>query len=113
VCAVSDAGTDVTKDDDGDYTTATHTEEVAGFWAVENNTDQAQTVRVRLVLNGPGTSHDETFIGGWQLGPQEIRQGTIGLFRVHRKQTPTGTYTWTVTADGAESVSAISSFTVY
>lgn len=113
VCATSDAGTAISKDRDGDYATATASEEVSAFWAVENNTDQVQTVRVTLVLDGPGTSEDRTLIGGWEMAPQEIRQGSIELFKVHKKKTPQDTYTWTVTARGTESVSASSTFTVY
>jgi hypothetical protein len=113
VCVTADAGTDVSKDRDGDYTTATTAEEVAAFWAVGNNTDETQTVRVRLVLDGPGTSEDRTLVGGWVMSPGEIRQGIIELFKVHKKNTPRGVYTWTVSASGNESVSATSTFTVY
>jgi hypothetical protein len=113
VCVISDAGTSIAKDRDGDYTTATTSEDVAAFWAVDNNTDQTQTVRVRLVLDGPGTSEDLTLIDGWEMAPGEIRQGTIELFKVHKKNTPKGDYTWTVNASGTESVSATSTFTVY
>lgn len=113
VCANSDAGTDISKDRDGDYTTATQSENVSAHWDVENNTDQEQTVRVTLILDGPGTSHDRTLIGGWVMAPQELRQGNIHLLKVHPKNTPTGTYTWTVTANGTESVTVSSTFTVY
>lgn len=113
VCVTADVGTDISKDRDGDYTTATNSENVAAFWAVANNTDQPQTVRVRLVLDGPGTAKDRTLIGGGGLLPDEIRQGTIDLFEVHKKDTPAGDYTWTVTASGIESVSATSVLTVY
>jgi hypothetical protein len=47
------------------------------------------------------------------MAPGEIRQGTIELFKVHKKNTPKGDYTWTVNASGTESVSATSTFTVY
>ena len=113
VCVDADAGTSTDKDRDGDYTTATNSEEVAAFWAVANNTDETQTVRVRLVLDGPGTSEDQTLIGGWVMSPGEIRQGTIELFKVHKKNTPRGDYTWTVSGSGNESVSATSTFTVH
>lgn len=113
VCVTSDAGTSISKDRDGDYTTATTSEEVAAFWAVANNSDQTQTVRVRLELDGPGTTEDQTFIGGWEMAPDEIRQGTIELFKVHKKNTPKGVYCWTVTGNGIESAIATSTFTVY
>jgi hypothetical protein len=113
VRVTADAGTDISKDRDGDYTTATTAEEVAAFWSVANNTDATQTVRVSLVLDGTGTSQDRTLIGGWELAPGEIRQGTFELFKVHKNRTPKGVYTWTVTASGNESVSATSSFIDY
>jgi hypothetical protein len=113
VCVITDVGTDIAKDRDGDYTTATNSEDVTAFWAVHNNTDQPQIVRVRLVLDGPETAKDVTLIGGWELMPDEIRQGSIYLFKVHKKDTPAGDYTWTVTASGTESVSATSVLTVY
>src|SRR5918996_44590 len=113
VCVTSDAGTDISKDRDGDYTTATNSETVSAFYAISNNTDETQTVRARLVLDGPGTSQDTAFIGGWVLAPDEIRQGTIELFKVRKKDTPAGIYSWTVIANGTESVSATSTFDVY
>jgi hypothetical protein len=113
VCATSDIGTDISKDRDGDYTTATTSQVVTAFYAVANQSTETQTVHVRLILDGPGTSEDTAFIGGWVMEPDEIRQGSIELFKVHKKNTPAGEYTWTVTARGVESVSAMSTATVY
>ena len=112
VCVTSDAGTDISKDRDGDYTTATNSQVVSGFWAVSNNTGETQTVHATLRLDGPGTAYDRTYIGGWVMTPGEIRQGTIELFKVQKKDVPAGAYTWTVEARGVESVSAASTFTV-
>lgn len=113
VCATSDAGSaDFKKDSDGNYTTLTRNEYAAAFWSVQNNTDQPQTVNATLVLDGPGTAQDRTLTMSWVLAPDELKQSFGSLFKAQPQNVPAGTYTWTVTATGAETVSASSTFTV-
>ena len=112
LCANADAGVDdVSKDPDGDYTTATNSQDVSAFFAVENRSSQTQSVTITLVLDGPGTSMDRTLILNRDVAPGDISQGNVALFKVHKK-TPNGSYSWTVTGAGTETASATSIFTV-
>ena len=117
VRAQSVASTD--KDNDGNWDTLTHGDDLHIFFSVFNLADFAQTVHVSVVLDGPGTFEDLTLVDeDVAMGPHctgglctDSRQGIFSP-KVKRNQWPAGPYSLTVTGSGSETATAVSTFTV-
>ena len=113
--AIADLGSD--RDGDGDPDTLTHADNLHIFFSVFNLAEFAQTVRVTVVLDGPGDFQDLTLVdeevelAGCDVTCTAGRQGTFSL-RVKRKSWPAGTYSLIVTGSGSETATAIPTFTV-
>jgi hypothetical protein len=113
---ISSSGSLTDKDKDGNSDTLTQADRLSLFYAVANVTGDAQTVRITVVLDGPGTSRDATLVDedvviGAQGSPDDIAQNRFEL-RIKHKDWPEGTYTLSVTGSGSESATAVSSFSV-
>jgi len=108
----SSSGALTDRDKDGDFNTLTQAERGTLFYAVSNQTQEAQTVQVTVVLDGPGTTQDATLVDeGIVIGPNDIHQDA-SEFKVRHKDWPAGTYSLSVTGSGSETATAISTFTV-
>jgi hypothetical protein len=115
--SVAAVGSD--KDKDGDPDTLTHADNLHIFFSVFNLAEFAQTVRVTVVLDGPGDFEDLTLVDeNVELGEActgglctDSRQGTFSL-KVKRKDWPAGTYSLSVTGSGSETATAVTTFTV-
>ena len=115
--ATSSSGTVTNKDRDNDGDTLTKGDELSLFWSVSNCADFAQTIHITVVLDGPGTTGDMTFVDEDRFfeasGDQgcDIEQDFTRL-QVKHQHFPAGTYSWSVTGSGSESVTATSTFTI-
>ncbi len=98
------------RDKDNDQDTCTNGDTAALFFAVFNQSDVTQTIRIDYVLDGPGTELDHVFTKDVVLEPDDGHQERDEL-RV-KKATPLGEYTLTVTASGSETASTSASATV-
>jgi hypothetical protein len=107
------------KDKDGNADTLTHSDNLHIFFSVFNLAEFAQTVRVSVVLDGPGTFQDLTLVDeDVDLGPHctgglctDSRQGIFSL-KVKRNKWPAGTYSLRVTGAGSETAIAVPTFAV-
>jgi hypothetical protein len=97
------------RDRDGDFNTATKNDIASLFYAVANNSDVAQTIRVDYALDGPGTARDRTFSQAVSLAPGGIHQDREE-FKV-KNMTADGEYVLTITGSGTESATARATFT--
>lgn len=118
VCASSSSGTATNKDRDGDFSTVTQSEELVFHYAVSNTSDAAQTIRVTVVLDGPGTVRDATLVdedvaldAPSPTSGADLVQRTF-FFRVKHKDWPAGSYSLHVTGSGSETVTATSTFAI-
>ncbi|MPZ96782.1 MAG: hypothetical protein GEU96_18210 [Propionibacteriales bacterium] len=115
--ATSSSGATTDRDRDADFNTVTKSDNGGLFYSVFNLTDFAQTVHVRVVLDGPGTVADAVLVDeDVALGPCDPTcEGTqaFASFRVKAKDWPAGTYSLSVTGTGNETVTAVSTFTVH
>jgi hypothetical protein len=113
--SVADMGSD--KDKDGDPDTLTQADNLHIFFSVFNQAEFAQTVRVTVVLDGPGAFQDLTLVdeevelAGCDVTCTASRQGTFSL-KVRHKDWPAGTYSLSVTGSGSETATAVTTFTV-
>ena len=118
VTATSSSGSSTDKDKDGDFNTLTQADQLGLFWAVSNNSATAQTIRITVVLDGPGTARDMTlvdenvFFGPWTPEQGSTMEQDRFEFQVKRKDWPAGPYFLSVTGSGSESVTATSTFTI-
>jgi hypothetical protein len=86
---------------------------------VANTADAAQTIRITVVLDRPGTVRDATLVdedvaldGPSPTGGADFVQGNFS-FQVKHKTWPEGTYSLSVTGSGSEgSGTATSTFTI-
>ena len=117
VGATSSSGSTTNKDKDGDFNTVTQSDRLGVYWGVFNHVALAQTIRITVVLDGPGTTGDMTFVDEDRFfeasGDQgcDIEQDFTRL-QVKHQHFPAGTYSWSVTGSGSESVTATSTFTI-
>ena len=108
----SSSGALTDRDKDGDFNTLTQADKGTLFYAVANQTQEAQTVHVTVVLDGPGSAQDATLVDeDVVIGPNDIRQSAFE-FKVRHKDWPEGTYSLSVTGSGSETATAVSTFTV-
>ena len=119
VGATSSSGATTNKDKDGDFNTVTQSDRLGVYWGVFNHVALAQTIRITVVLDGPGTAGDMTlidedvFFGPWTPSPGSTIAQDFTEIQVRRKDWPAGTYSLSVTGSGSsESVTATSTFTV-
>ena len=121
VGVISSSGTSTNKDKDGDFNTATQGDRLGLFYAVDNGTEEAQTVHITVALDGPGTDRDETLVDeDVTLGPKCPNDGSLCTdiaqdrfeFQIKRKTWPEGSYSLSVTGAGTETATAVSTFTV-
>ena len=92
------------KDKDGDFNTLTQADRLSLFYSVVNNTDNAQTVHITVVLDGPGTARDMTLVDedvllGASGSPDDLAQNRFE-FKIKRKDWPEGSCTLSVTGSG-------------
>jgi hypothetical protein len=119
VCVSSSSGTATNKDRDRDFSTVTQSEELRFHYSVANTAVAAQTIRVTVVLDGPGTVQDAILVdedvaldGPSPTGGADFVQGSFSS-QVKHKTWPEGTYSLSVTGSGSEeSVTATSTFTI-
>jgi hypothetical protein len=117
---ISSSGADTNRDGDGDFNTATKSDNGGLHYSVFNLADFGQTVHVRVELDGPGTIRDAVLVDeDVALGPcppggpcTESAQANFD-FRVQTKDWPAGTYALSVTGTGSETATAVSTFTVH
>jgi len=114
IFVTSSSGALSDRDKDGDFNTLTQADRGTLFYAVANQTQEAQTVHVMVVLDGPGTAQDATLVDkDIVIGPNDIDQVPFGFeFKVRSKDWPAGTYSLSVSGSGSESVTVVSTFTV-
>jgi hypothetical protein len=112
----SSSGSLTDKDKDGDFNTLTKADTLSLFYAVANLTEEAQTVHITVVLDGPGTVRDTTLVDedvliGARGSLDDIDQNSFE-FQIKRNDWPEGSYSLSVTGSGTESATATSHFTV-
>lgn len=117
ITATSSSGSLTNKDKDNDFNTLTQADRLGLFWSVANCADFAQTIHITVVLDGPGTTADMTFVDEDRFFGAVDEQGcTIEQdfteFQIKHKDWPAGTYSWTVTGSGSETATATSTFTI-
>lgn len=118
VGAMSSSGSVTDKDKDSDFNTLTQGDRLSLFYSVANHSATAQTIRVTVVLDGPGTARDVTLVdedvslrGHQPVGGSDFVQGRFE-FQVKHKDWPEGVYSLRVTGSGSETVTATSTFTI-
>jgi hypothetical protein len=97
------------RDRDSDFNTVTKNDIASMFFAVANNADITQTVRIDYALDGPGTALDRAFTKEVVLAPGDIHQEREE-FKVGNR-TPKGVYSLTVTGSGTETATTTATFT--
>ena len=112
----SSSGSLTDKDKDADFNTLTQADRLSLFYAVANLTEEAQTVHITVVLDGPGTAQDATLVDeGVLIGAQgsldDIAQNRFE-FMIKHKNWPEGAYSLSVTGSGTETGTAVSTFSV-
>ena len=112
----SSSGSLTDKDKDADFNTLTQADRLSLFYAVANLTEEAQTVHITVVLDGPGTAQDATLVDeGVLIGAQgsldDIAQNRFEFMIMH-KNWPEGAYSLSVTGSGTETGTAVSTFSV-
>lgn len=100
------------RDKDGNFDTCTKGDTASLFYAVFNQSDVTQTIRIDYVLDGPGTALDGAFTEEVVLAPGGDHQQLEEL-RIENKKTPLGQYTVTITASGSETASTSATLTVH
>jgi hypothetical protein len=113
---ISSSGSLTDKDKDADFNTLTQADTLSLFYAVANQTDEAQTIHITVVLDGPGTTRDMTLVDqdvlvGAQGSLDDIAQNAF-QFKIKHRDWPEGSYTLSVTGEGTESATAASTFSI-
>lgn len=117
----SSSGALTNRDKDGDFNTLTQADKGSLHYSVFNQAESAQTVRVTVTLDGPGTVQDATLVDeNVALGPSCPQDGSLCTdgtqdgfeFKVRSKDWPAGTYSLSVTGSGSETLTVVSTFTV-
>jgi hypothetical protein len=118
VCVGSSSGAATNKDRDSNFSTVTQSEELLLHADVANLAPFPQTIRLTVVLDGPGTVRDATLIDeDIQFPARDPDGGALPVsrnlfFRVKHQTWPEGSYSLSVTGSGSETVTATSTFTV-
>jgi hypothetical protein len=110
IAVIVSTGSETDRDHDGDFNTVTKNDIAARFYAVANNSSITQTIRIDVVVDGPGTAFDQAFTHEAVLAPTDIYQ-TKENFKVTRDMPP-GPYTLTVTGSGTETATASAFYTL-
>ncbi|MFU8855060.1 hypothetical protein ACNAW0_29455 [Micromonospora sp. SL1-18] len=107
-------GTGTDRDGDGNSRTVTHGDTVIYTYIVYDRSGTSQAIEIEWLLDVPGTDLDQTGTKTVMLEPFGSYREVTGGFKVQKKVTPLGEYTFTVTArSGTETATTSETFTVH